>query len=217
MEELKELVRRHWDRRSTDFDLEASHGLITDAQALAWHDLIARLAGAVPLDVLDVGCGTGFLSLLFAAQGHRVTGVDMAPRMLVRAREKAAAEGLAVNFLECDVEAPDLPTASYNLIVERHVIWTLPHPAAALDAWRQLLRRGGRLILIEGHWGSDERRDEYNEIHDRLPLFGGRPAAEMAALVRARGFTPVSVEPLMNPELWTESPSHPRYLVTAGA
>ena len=35
MEELKELVRRHWDRRSTDFDLEASHGLITDAQALA--------------------------------------------------------------------------------------------------------------------------------------------------------------------------------------
>jgi hypothetical protein len=37
----------------------------------------------------------------------------------------------------------------------------------------------------------------------------------MAALVRAHGFASVGVEPLMNPELWTEPPGHPRYLVTA--
>lgn len=214
---VKELVRQHWSRRAADFDLEASHGLLNDAQARAWCRLIARLAGAEPLDVLDIGCGTGFLSLLFAAAHHRVTGVDVASTMLARAREKAAAQGLAISFIEADVETLDLPAASQDLIVERHVIWTLPHPEIALDTWRRLLRPGGRLILIEGHWGPAERREEYNQIHDRLPLFGGRPENEMAALVRAHGFAPVGVEPLMDPELWTGPPDHPRYLVTAQA
>ena len=217
VKEVKDLVRQHWNRRAADFDLEASHGLITDAQARAWRRLIAGLAGATPLNVLDIGCGTGFLALLFAAARHRVTGVDLAPTMLSRARDKAAAQGLAINFIEADIETLDLPAASQDLIVERHVIWTLSHPELALDTWRRLLRPGGRLIIIEGHWGPAERRDEYNQIYDRLPLFGGRPEAEMAALVRTHGFASVGVEPLMDPELWTEPPDHPRYLVTARA
>jgi ubiquinone/menaquinone biosynthesis C-methylase UbiE len=137
--------------------------------------------------------------------------------MLARAREKAVAQRLAISFLEADVETLDLPTASQDLIVERHMIWTLPHPDPALDIWRRLLRPGGRLILIEGYWGPAERREEYNQIYDRLPLFGGRPEAEMVALVSAHGFAPVSVEPLMDHALWIELPKHPRYLVTARA
>jgi len=136
---------------------------------------------------------------------------------LARARTKAAAQGLAIDFVEADVETLDLPAASQDLIIERHVIWTLPHPETALDTWRRLLRPGGRLMLIEGHWGPEVRREEYAEIHDRLPLFGGRPETEMAALVRAHRFASVTVEPLMDPELWTEPPDHPRYLVTARA
>jgi ubiquinone/menaquinone biosynthesis C-methylase UbiE len=61
---VKELVRQHWNRRAAEFDLEASHGLLTDAQARAWRRIVAGLAGTAPLDVLDIGCGTGFLSLL---------------------------------------------------------------------------------------------------------------------------------------------------------
>jgi len=146
-----------------------------------------------------------------------VTGVDVAPAMLAEARIKAVAQGLDVHFMEADVEALDMPNASLDLIVERHVLWTLPHPDLALDAWRRLLRPDGRLVLIEGHWGAMERRDEYAEIYDRLPLFGGRPHEEIAALVRARGYSSVAVEPLMDPELWTEPPAHPRYLVIAMA
>jgi ubiquinone/menaquinone biosynthesis C-methylase UbiE len=72
------------------------------------------------------------------------------------------------------------------------VIWTLPHPETALDIWRRLLRPGGRLMMIEGHWGPAERRDEYKQIYDRLPLFGGQPEAEMATLVRAHHFASVA-------------------------
>src|SRR6516225_4938193 len=122
MDRIKELVRQHWDSRAADFDKEASHGLLNDTQSRAWHELISRVAGSVPLDVLDVGCGTGFLSLLLAELGHRVTGIDLAEAMLAMARGKAAAHGLTVDFRYADAEAPDLPPGSSDLIVERHVL-----------------------------------------------------------------------------------------------
>ena len=215
MDRIKELVRQHWDWRAAEFDQEASHGLLNDTQSRAWHELISRVAGTVTLDVLDVGCGTGFLSLLLAELGHRVTGIDVAGAMLARARSKAESHSLAVDFRYADAEAPELPASSFDLIVERHVLWTLPHPASALDSWRNLLRRNGRLVLIEGHWDGMKPRDEYTEIHDHLPLFGGRAENEIAELVRSRGFSSVTTEALMAPELWTEPPSHPRYLVIA--
>ena len=216
MDKVKDLVRRHWDRRAASFDEESpSHGLRNDQQANAWRRLLAEIAGAAPIDVLDVGCGTGFLSLLLTERGHRVIGVDFAPSMLAEARIKAAARGLNVRFIEGDAESPDLPESSVDLIVERHVLWTLPNPDAALGNWRWLLRPGGRVALIEGHWGPMERRDEYAEIADGLPLFGGRPHEEMASLVRGQGYETVKVEPLTDAELWTEPPSHPRYLVIA--
>jgi ubiquinone/menaquinone biosynthesis C-methylase UbiE len=215
MDSVKELVRRHWDRRAADFDKEASHGLLTATQSDAWHKLIQRVAGTVPLDVLDVGCGTGFLSLLLAEMGHRVTGIDLASSMLEQARSKAAARSLTVNFRYADAEAPDLPDAMFDLIVERHVLWTLPHPMAALDRWHRLLRNHGRLVLIEGHWVGLAPRDEYAAMHQELPLFGGRPENDITALIESQDFHSVEAEPLMDAELWIEPPSHPRYLVTA--
>jgi SAM-dependent methyltransferase len=217
MERIKDLVRQHWDWRAADFDKEASHGLLNDIQSKAWHELMSRVAGGEALDVLDVGCGTGFLSLLLAKLGHRVIGIDLAGAMLAAARSKAAALGLSVDFRCTDAEAPDLPVGSFDLIVERHVLWTLPHPAATLDSWRQLLRPDGRLMLIEGHWEGMKPRDEYGEIYHDLPLFGGRPDKEIADLIRSRGFNTVTTEPLMEPALWIEPPTHPRYLVTARA
>ena len=111
--------------------------------------MIQRWAGPVPTDALDVGCGTGFLALQLAGLGHRVVGVDGAEAMLTVARAKASQAGLAIDFQLADAAVLPFAAASFDLVIERHVLWTLLDPAAALADWGRVLRPGGRLILID--------------------------------------------------------------------
>src|SRR5690606_2371648 len=63
-----------------------------------WVRVIGEALPPAPSDVLDVGCGTGFASLIAAGLGHRVTGVDLAAPMLAEARANAARLDLLATF-----------------------------------------------------------------------------------------------------------------------
>jgi ubiquinone/menaquinone biosynthesis C-methylase UbiE len=210
---VKEVVRRHWAARAADFDAGATHGLLNDAQRQAWHARLQAWSGEPPLDVLDVGCGTGFLALQLAALGHRAVGVDVANEMLELARGKAHAAALAARFEQADAEQLPFADARFDLVIERHVIWTLPEPEAALREWARVLRQGGRVLLIEGDWRRGSVNPDYTEIVDALPMYGGRPAAEVQERVRAAGFASAIVEPLMDAALWGSPPERERYAV----
>ena len=54
------------------------------------------------LNILDVGCGTGRHAVELASRGYQVTGIDLSESMLAKAREKAAAKNLEIDFLRCD-------------------------------------------------------------------------------------------------------------------
>ncbi len=211
---IKEVVRRHWAGRAATFDQAPNHGLHDHAQRAAWTSRLATWAGPAPVDALDAGCGTGFLALQLAALGHRVAGVDVAEEMVTLARQKAEAAGLSVDWRQGDAERLPFEDASFDLLVERHVIWTLPDPSGALAEWARVLRPGGRLVLVEGDWRSDGHED-YAAIRDRLPLYGGRPSAELAHVVTEAGFTVTEVEPLMDGVLWGETPDRERYALHA--
>ena len=140
---VKQQVAAHWGRRAANFDEDFGHSIRTAAERAAWDRILDLvLAGREPLDALDVGCGTGFLSLELAARGHRVTGIDFAPAMLEEARRKAAERGAAIRFEEADAEQLPFSAGSFDLVVSRHVLWTLPHPEAAIDEWIRVLRPG---------------------------------------------------------------------------
>jgi ubiquinone/menaquinone biosynthesis C-methylase UbiE len=155
---IKDLVRQHWGRRAAAFDQGASHGLLSQGQHDAWRDLLLDVFGPKPLDVADLGCGTGFLALLMAELGHRPTGIDFADEMLTEARRKAEAAGYVVAFHQGDAEAPVLPPASFEVLLERHVIWTLPQPERALGAWLSILRPGGADLPDRRRLGYDHQR-----------------------------------------------------------
>ncbi|WP_081235727.1 class I SAM-dependent methyltransferase [Streptomyces viridosporus] len=141
-----------WDARAAAFDDEPDHGLRDPSVRAAWDGRLRTWLPGRAGDVLDLGCGTGSLSLLAAEQGHRVTGVDRSPAMVALAREKLA--GRDAVFLVGDAAAPPVGEQRYDAVLVRHVLWTLPEPGGALRHWRGLLRPGGRLVLVEGVWGT---------------------------------------------------------------
>ncbi|MGW2517814.1 class I SAM-dependent methyltransferase [Streptomyces sp. NPDC001617] len=141
-----------WDAEAATFDDEPDHGLRDPQVRQAWAE---RLRGWLPeraSDVLDLGCGTGSLSLLAAEQGHRVTGVDRSPAMIDLARAKLA--GRDAVFLVGDAEVPPVGEQRFDVVLVRHMVWALGDPGRALRQWRGLLRPGGRLVLVEGVWGT---------------------------------------------------------------
>jgi ubiquinone/menaquinone biosynthesis C-methylase UbiE len=203
---VKQQVAAHWDRRAPQFDADFGHSIRTPAERAAWDRILALvLGGRGPLDALDAGCGTGFLSFELAARGQRVVGVDFAPAMIAEARRKAGARSGVVRFEEADAEALPFPPRHFDLVISRHVLWTLPHPEAAIDEWMRVLRPGGRLAVVDGQFdagasaappGSARASAEYAAVGDQLPFLGGRSREEIEALLRAHGLVDVGGDPL---------------------
>lgn len=213
---VKAVVFRHWGGRAATYDDAPQHAAHDDVQRAGWLARLAAWTGPTPLDVLDVGCGTGFLALQCASLGHRVVGLDATAEMLAVARTKAEQAGLQIELRRGDAEALPFEDRRFDLVIERHVVWTLPEPGRALADWQRVLRPGGRLVLIEGHWGSHPSPD-YQPIVQALPFHGGRPSAELVGLVSETGFVDVRLEPLDDPSLWGCQPSDERYAILAQA
>ncbi|POX45727.1 SAM-dependent methyltransferase [Streptomyces sp. Ru71] len=191
--------RVDWDAQAAGFDEEPDHGLRAPEVRRAWADRLRAWLPERASDVLDLGCGTGSLSLLAAEQGHRVTGVDSAPAMLDRARAKLA--GRDARFLLGDAAAPPVGERRYDVVLVRHVLWTLPEPARVLRHWRDLLRPGGRLVLVEGVWGTVSP----------VGIPAGRLTALLAPLAAEVRLERLSDEPL----LWGKAVDDERYAVVA--
>jgi len=150
MADPHDLIREYWDRDADVYDRTLSHSVSHPAEAAVWRAVLARYLPPPPARVLDVGAGTGSISLLAAELGHRVTALDISPGMLLQARRKAAERGLAIDFVVGPATEP--PPGPFDAVVERHVLWTTPDPVSALTAWRAVAP-GGRLLLLEGRWG----------------------------------------------------------------
>ncbi|MDQ1039678.1 SAM-dependent methyltransferase [Streptomyces sp. V3I8] len=199
----EERSRIDWDAESATFDDEPDHGLRDPAVRGAWADRLRGWLPRGPADVLDLGCGTGSLSLLASEARHRVTGVDLSPRMVALARAKLAGRDAA--FLVGDAAAPPVGEQRFDVVLVRHVLWTLPDPGRVLRHWRGLLRPGGRLVLIEGVWGTP--------APDGTPV--GVSAERLTGLLAPLA-ADVRVDPLSDDcALWGRKVTDERYAVVA--
>lgn len=89
----REPARRAEAAAAAGYDASPSHHPRRPQEQAAWAGALRRLLPEPPAAVLDVGAGTGFLSLLLAGQGYDVTAVDLSPGMLGRLRAEADARG----------------------------------------------------------------------------------------------------------------------------
>jgi SAM-dependent methyltransferase len=245
-DEISDEIRQFWDDDAAVYDKSPSHCPQRPQEQAAWAGTLRRLLPEPPARVLDVGAGTGFLSLLLAGQGYQVTAVDLSAAMLAALRSKAAGLGLEIQTIESDAASP--PAGPFDVVIERHLIWTLPDAGTALAAWRDVAPTG-RLVLIEGTWGrtgkGDDLRAEARALvarvrqtepghHDHyservlatLPHGQGLQPADAIALVQASPWGPARFERLRDVE-WAVLDGQglldqllgtsPRWAITAGS
>jgi ubiquinone/menaquinone biosynthesis C-methylase UbiE len=198
MRRMTEDVAGFWDAQAADFDDEPDHGLRDAIVHAAWKRLLLPEMPAVPASVVDLGCGTGSLSVLLASAGYSIVGVDIAPRMIEAARGKAAAAAVDARFFVADAAAPGLAHRAFDVVLARHVLWAMPDIDAAIAEWVALLRPGGRLVLVEGRWHTG----------------AGLTASDTAGAVR-RHRGEANVTALDAADLWGGPITDERYLVVS--
>jgi len=152
--ELSDHARRnrdHWTSLASRYAEWARRAWEREPSWGGWHipDTKLGLFGDVSgLDVLELGCGTAYISSWLARAGARVVGLDVTPAQLETARRLQSELGVQFELVEASAEAVPLPDTSFDLIVSEYgaSIWCDPYlwvPDAA-----RLLRAGGRLIFL---------------------------------------------------------------------
>lgn len=222
MTEALERIAAHWDGRAATFDDEIDHGLVGPVTRAAWARRLSTWLPAPPAQVVELGCGTGSLAVLLAERGYDVAASDISPTMIDRARAKAEAAGVAVDLEVADAASPPYADGSADIVLVRHLAWTLLDPEAAIATWASLLRPHGRLVMIEGRWGTPEQSGEadvdhgdYSPVHRSLPWYGG-VAADTLVPALERVFGRVECQDLSGDDhLWGRPVSDERYVVMA--
>ncbi len=127
-------------------------------QAVAQRAKFRELLAAQPGETgVDVGCGLGHLSCELArgvAPGGRIIGLDTSPDMVNAARARIEKEALAacVEVRSCDAVALDLPGDSADFVTVVQVYSYVPDVARAIQEAARVLRKGGRLAVLETDW-----------------------------------------------------------------
>jgi ubiquinone/menaquinone biosynthesis C-methylase UbiE len=138
------------------------------------------------LDLLDVGCGPGTLTVDFARllSPGRVVGMDRSEEVLATARRHAVEEGVEVTFESGDVYALGYDDASFDVVHAHQVLQHLGNPVAALNEMRRVTRPGGIVAVRDGDYSClswaplDPRLDRWLELYRTVARKnGGEPDA----------------------------------------
>ena len=167
-DDRKEKIAAYWTKRSDSF-LEQRRAELHSPLAMRWLDEIQKYlclkndskvindkitSQNKLLKILDVGCGTGFFTILLAKQGHNVTGTDLTPDMIENARILAKEEGTECEFQVMDAEHLSFPDQSFDVVISRNLTWTLPEAAQAYKEWSRVLKPGGLLLNFDANYGA---------------------------------------------------------------
>lgn len=222
-------VEKKWDtiaREMKDFHQKE----ITETGPI-WSQLLYRHLHTIPgTKILDVGCGTGFFSILLAQKGYEIVAIDQSQSMLEQAKQTARSYGLTkdILFFHKSAEHTSFADASFDAIVSRGASWLFMKPEQVYREWFRLLRPGGTALNFDANYllplydpetGKKFQEDErllvkrYGPFNDcyheeetmamamQLPLAKVKRPAWDAGICTAIGFDTVECETDLGPGL----------------
>lgn len=152
LRETQREIDRHWSASAENYgrivrdELKSFH-------ADAWTKRILENApGRSCLDILDVGCGPGFFTILLSRVGHRTVGLDSAGGMLAQASQNATEAGVQPLFVQGDCHHLPFADRSFNLVISRNVTHALRDQQTAYREWFRVLRQDGILLIFDANW-----------------------------------------------------------------
>jgi len=136
-------VRRKYDRVAWMYDfMESPMEFFSFADFR--RDLLSQARGKI----LEIGVGTG-KNLPWYPPGADLTGIDVSPRMLERARKKAEERGMHPRLEVMDVERMAFPDRTFDTAVSTFVFCSVLHPQRGLAEIRRVLKKGGTALFLE--------------------------------------------------------------------
>jgi len=187
---IKEKVESYWSKRADSF-FELRHDEIESEKSAKWlAEIKELLQKKEKLNILDLGCGTGYFEVLLGREGHIVTGVDLTEEMIAKANDMIRIYGLQESQVKAvvgDAENTAFSDESFDVVITRNLTWTLPHPIDAYKDWYRVLKCGGVLINYDAEYAkgahnltspeniahknvSKELADECHDIYHMLTI-----------------------------------------------
>ena len=127
--------------------------------------------GHVPLNIIDLGCGTGNLTLPLAKRGYQLTGVDLSPEMVTVAQDKALEVGLEVPFFVADLRTFSLPGQVFDTAISGCDVLNYLTLESEL---RQAFQAVHKLLVPGGLWLFD-----LNSAHKLSEIYGNQSYADL--------------------------------------
>lgn len=169
----KERIAGYWSKRSDSFQAQRRAELHS-SMADRWLLEIQKYLPQRKLKILDVGCGSGFFTILLGKQGHEVLGTDLTPDMIKKSRELAKEEGVDCKFEIMDAENLNFPDETFDVVISRNLTWTLPDAGHAYEEWCRVLKKGGILLNFDANYGSSNFADTShlpeNHTHNQVGM-----------------------------------------------
>jgi len=143
--------------------------------------------------LVELGCGSGWMTRFAARQGVHAAGYDISPEMIEIAREEAEREGVEAHFEAGDYEQLDLGRR-FDACLLYDALHHSAHPQLVIAAAHRALKPGGRFLLAEPNWKHRFQGREASDTYGVTEL--GYTPRRLKRLLRESGFTPVVVDNL---------------------
>jgi len=154
-----------------------------DGPTAAERHLLHTLPGGG--SVLDVGCGTGRISVYLAERGYQVTGIDVSEALLSVARDFARKRSLDIHFLQTEGITLPFPDNSFDILIGFKILCYIPTRALRheyLTEFYRVLKPGGTCVITQ-NIVPDEYLDDAQDEH-----FRSSPAAQFGILEKGDTF-----------------------------
>ena len=143
----------YWSGRAKEYSRLHMDSYRSDKRMMFAEEVAKSIPDKDDIEALDLGCGTGFMSMILLDAGCSVTGIDFSQDMLALARENLARKGYEATFLHMRAQQLDFPDGSFDFIVSRNVTWTLEDvDEVYAEVWR-VLKDGGVFLNLDANYG----------------------------------------------------------------